>query len=57
MTERYFGIGKLIYQMKEELIQVYMPAVDEICRRFYPVYPEIVAEYIMLYRKLYEDTE
>ncbi len=29
----------------------------KVCRRFYQIYPEIVAKYIMLYRELYEDTE
>ncbi len=55
MDERIYQIAEQIVEIHPKNYEVYLPLVEDVCRKYLYVYPRCIKFYIEAYRKMWED--
>lgn len=55
MDEKIYQIAEQVVQLHQKAYEVYLPLVEDVCRRYLHIYPSCIKIYIEAYREMWED--
>ena len=57
MDKKIYQLAEQIIQLNQKAYEIYLPVVEDVCRKYFNIYSSCVKFYIEAFMKMWEDGE